>query len=69
MKALLNRAADRLLGSFAPRVEAAAACTLVSMPNCWCSGGLRYRQLVYRCNNPDGSVDYIIYPCQPVTTC
>lgn len=27
MKTLLNRVADRLLGSVAPRVEAAAACS------------------------------------------
>lgn len=69
MKTLLNRVADRLLGSVAPRVEAAAACSFYAAYYCYCSGGLAYRQIVYVCYNSDGSTDYIFYPCQPSGTC
>ena len=69
MNALLNRVADRLLAGVAPQVEAAAACEYYTSSYCYCSGGLAYRKIVYKCTNDDGSVDYIIYPCQPSGTC
>jgi hypothetical protein len=64
MTALVNRLADRMLRTFAPRLEAAAACTYHHAYYCYCSGGLAYRSVCYNC---DGS--FVCGRCQPSGTC
>jgi hypothetical protein len=48
---LVNRAADRLLGRFAPRITASAAdpCVFLSAVYCYCSRGLAYRDICRNC--------------------
>jgi hypothetical protein len=69
MSSLTSRLADKMLGIFAPRVTAEAGCVWYSSSYCYCSGGIAYRRVTYKCTNPDGSVDYIMYPCDPSGTC
>jgi hypothetical protein len=64
---LVNRAADRLLGRFAPRITAAAAPPCGSFYGafyCYCSRGLAYREICWQC----GGV-IICAPCQVSGTC
>lgn len=66
---LINRIADRLIGSIAPRMTAAAACQAETR-YCYCSGGIAYRHICQVCYNSDGSIT-IACPsqCAPSGTC
>ncbi|MEV6370140.1 hypothetical protein AB0L86_24960 [Micromonospora musae] len=65
----INRMVDRLLGGFAPRVTAAAACQADNR-YCYCSGGIAYRHICQICYNADGSTTVACgSQCTPSGTC